>query len=93
MAIYFKDDYMCVYPTLLLLDLIQRTKKGFVISRRSISETRDMWNCPLTVFDGPCLMEGDLARELSSLGSLPEPEDFCRGRQGGEYTVNNGGIQ
>ena len=66
--------------TLLLFDFMQRTKKGLVISSLSIRDTKDMWNCALTVLEGPTLREGFLAREWRSLGSLELPDDFCKQR-------------
>lgn len=71
--------------TLLLFDFMQRTKKGFVISSLSIRDTKDMWNCALTVLEGPTLREGFLASEWRSLGSLELPEDFCE--QGHDNTM------
>lgn len=48
--------------TFSLLDLMQRTKKGFVCSRRSMSEMREAWNWALTVLGGPRLMEEERTR-------------------------------
>lgn len=52
---------------------MQRTKKGLVTSSRSTNDRREAWNCALTVFGGPCLVEDERAKGQRRVSTIPTP--------------------
>ena len=55
--------FVSVSLTLLLFDLMQRTKYGWIFSSRSMRATREVWNWALTVLVDPLLEEEEEEEE------------------------------